>query len=89
MRRLQQVKALSDYKLDCLFEGGVHKIADIKPWLQSEAFKPLKDFTIFNRVENRNYYVAWLNEEVDLTADTLWHIGVTLEESLPALAALD
>ncbi len=90
MKKLQQVEPLSDFLLSCLFEGGVHKIADVKPYLQSEAFKSLKDMAVFNKVVNKLYYVEWLNEEVDLSADTLWHIGVeTASKQASSLAATD
>jgi hypothetical protein len=84
MRKLQRVKAVEDFTLVCTFENGVQKIADVKPYLQSEVFKPLLDVAVFNQVVNRDYYVSWLNEEVDLSADTLWHIGVDVSPSLVA-----
>ncbi len=30
-------------------------------------------------VQNRQYYVEWLDGEVDLSADTLWYIGELIE----------
>ncbi len=75
MRRLQSIEVKDDYTLACVFGNGESKIADIKPYLQSEVFKPLIDKTIFNQIKNKGNYVAWLNDEIDLSADTLWHIG--------------
>ena len=75
MRKIQMVKATDGYLLECFFDDGSTRMADIKPYLQTEAFQPLQDITIFKRVKNNQYYVSWRNEEVDLSADTLWHIG--------------
>lgn len=75
MRKLQIVKATDGYLLECSFDDGSIRMADIGPYLQTEAFRPLQDISIFKRVKNNQYYVSWRNEEVDLSADTLWHIG--------------
>lgn len=79
MRLLINVAPLSNYRLACIFDNGTEKVADITQYLQSEAFKPLQKPELFNKVQNRAYYVEWLDGEVDLSADTLWHIGVALQ----------
>ena len=76
MRTLRHVTPKDDYLLVCQFDNGVEKQADIKPYLHSEAFALLQKISVFHAVENNAYYVSWLNEAVDLSADTLWHIGV-------------
>ncbi len=76
MRTIINVKALSDFRLECLFNDGSRKIADIKPYLSAEAFKPLADPRIFSSMlSNQGYFVEWKNYDVDLSADTLWHIA--------------
>ncbi len=75
MHVLSQVIPLSDYQLALTFDTGETKVADIKPYLQTEAFRGLQNHVLFNTVENKAYYVEWLDGEVDLSADTLWHIG--------------
>jgi len=76
MRTLTNIKPLSDYRLECLFSDGTTKIADIKPFLDKEAFKPLTDPHVFaSALYNGGYFVEWKNYEVDLSADTLWHIS--------------
>jgi len=89
MKTLLNVKVLDDYKLGCLFDNGVTKITDIKPYLDAEAFLKLWDKTIFRRVEVKETYVSWLSDEVDLSADTLWHIGVdvALASQISSIAA--
>lgn len=79
MRILTNITPLSSYRLACVFDDGVEKVADITQYLQSEAFRLLQKPELFNKVQNRHYYVEWLDGEVDLSADTLWHIGVALQ----------
>ena len=75
MRLLTNVAPLNNYRLVCTFDNGVEKVADISHYLESEAFKPLHNLQLFSKVQNREYYVEWLDGEIDLSADTLWHIG--------------
>jgi hypothetical protein len=75
MRILNSVKPLDDYILDCEFTDGISKKVDIKPFLDKEAFKPLSNGANFLKVVNKNYFVEWLGLEIDLSADTLWHLG--------------
>jgi hypothetical protein len=78
MRTLTHIKALSDFRLECIFnDDSTTKIADIKPFLHAEAFKPLADYAIFSSaLVNWGYFVEWKNYDVDLSADTLWHIAI-------------
>lgn len=76
MRTLITITPLDNYCLECLFDDGSRKIADIKPYLDKDAFKPLKDSKIFeSALHNGGYFVEWKNYEIDLSADTLWHIS--------------
>jgi hypothetical protein len=81
MRHLTSITPLGNYRLACQFDNGVEKVADITQYLQSEAFRPLQNVDLFKTVENKEYYVEWLDGEVDLSADTLWHIGVDIQPS--------
>lgn len=76
MRTLSTVKPLENYRLQCTFDDGAHKIADISIYLNTPAFLPLQQQAIFNKVRNHHYFVEWADCEIDLSADTLWHIGV-------------
>lgn len=76
MRILTDIKALTDFQLECIFSDGNRKIADIKPMLGAEAFKPLSDPHIFaSMFSNKGYFVEWKDQDIDLSADTLWHIA--------------
>lgn len=79
MRLLTDITPLPDYRLICTFDDGTKKVADISQYLQSEVFKPLQNTELFNSVQNQQYYVEWLDGEVDLSADTLWHVGELVE----------
>lgn len=78
MKILTHITALNDFRLECLFEDGTKKIADIKPFLKTEAFKPLNDSEAFSKIKNRHYFVEWADHELDLSADTLWHISANV-----------
>jgi hypothetical protein len=76
MRTITDIKALSDYRLECVFDDGSKRIADIKPYLTAEAFKPLSDPRVFSAaLRNKGYFVEWKDQDIDLSADTLWHIS--------------
>ena len=76
MRTITNIRALSDYRLECVFNDGSVRIADIKPFLTAEAFKPLSDQHIFSsNLSNQGYFVEWKDHDIDLSADTLWHIS--------------
>jgi hypothetical protein len=77
MRILKDIKPLSDYRLKCLFSDGSTRIADIKPFLDKEAFKPVNDPQVFSsKLHNGGYFAEWKDYEADLSPDTLWHISV-------------
>ncbi len=75
MRILSDIKALPDYRIECVFDDGTKKIADIKPLLNKEVFKPLQNPLAFAKISNRKYFIEWSDYQVDLSADTLWHLG--------------
>ena len=76
MRTIQNIAVVDNYKLRCTFNNNVVKLADISVYLDAPAFKPLKNVAAFSKVLNKNYFVEWSSYEIDLSADTLWHIGV-------------
>jgi hypothetical protein len=76
MYELNQIKPLADYILECRFSNGVSKNVDLKPFLNKEAFVPLKEDGNFKKAVNKSYFVEWMGLDIDLSADTLWHLGV-------------
>jgi Protein of unknown function (DUF2442) len=75
MRTIQNITVVKDYKLRCTFNNNIVKVADISLYLDTPVFKVLQNKAAFNTVVNKSYFVEWSNYEVDLSADTLWHIG--------------
>jgi hypothetical protein len=76
MRTLSSVVALDNNRLQCTFDTGETKIADISIYMNAPVFEPIKQSKVFEQVSNKKYFVEWEEYEVDLSADTLWHIGV-------------
>jgi hypothetical protein len=75
MRSITSIIPTDDFLLLIKFENGVEKKFDIRPLLELPAFSPLKDTSVFKKVSNKGYFIEWQNEEIDLSADTLWHEG--------------
>jgi hypothetical protein len=83
MKKITKVEIKPPYEIVCTFEDGTIRIADLSQLFKSPVFKPLLNPTNFLNVENRGYFVEWPDWEVDLSADTLWHLGTNvLKETL-------
>lgn len=52
-------------------EDGQAGLFDVKRYLDSEAFSPLKDEAEFRRVRNGKYFIEW-DCGADLSADTIY-----------------
>ena len=78
MKQINSIHTENNFQLFITFEGGVEKKFDLKPYFQYPVFSVLNDEGIFKQVVNRNYFIEWENQEVDLSADTLWHEGKTI-----------
>jgi hypothetical protein len=76
MRTIRDIQPLENYRLKCIFDDGTIKTADISIYLEGNAFKPLLEKEQFNKVKNHFYFIEWPEHELDLSADTLWHIGI-------------
>jgi hypothetical protein len=59
-----------DYVLHIKAENGEEGLFDVKPYLESEAFAPLKDKNEFKRIYNGQYFIEW-DCGADLSADTI------------------
>ena len=66
-----------DYLLYIKAEDGKVGLFDIKPYLDSEAFAPLKDRSEFERIHNGKYFIEW-DCGADISVDTIqarWEIS--------------
>ncbi len=59
-----------NYVLYIKAEDGKAGLFDVKPYLESDAFSPLKDRDEFERIHNGKYFIEW-DCGADLTADTI------------------
>jgi hypothetical protein len=78
MHKIQKLQTKPDFTLLVLFENGIEKIVDCKPYLQFPVFQPLKIGTNFDGVSNHGHFIEWPTYEIDISADTLWADGVTI-----------
>jgi hypothetical protein len=67
---LLTVAPLDDHRLLIEISDGSEGIFDLKPYLDFEAFRPLKDYEEFSSVHNGGYFVEWPCG-ADLSADTI------------------
>ncbi len=75
MRTIISLQPMEDYQLLVKFDDGIEKKVDLKPYIQLPVFSILKDINIFQKVINKGYFIEWQGQEIDLSADTLWHDG--------------
>jgi hypothetical protein len=65
-----QVIPREDGTLFVAAEDGRSGVLDVRPYLESPAFTPLKSWAEFLQVRNGGYYVEW-RCGADLSADTI------------------
>lgn len=70
-----KVISLDNYLLRLTFKNGEERIFDMKPYLETEIFKSLKNETIFNSAKVSFDTVEW-NNEADIDPETLYNGGV-------------
>lgn len=71
MKKVIEAKANDDFSLDLKFNDGKLKRFDIKPYLNYEVFKPLKNVDYFKNVRIAFGTVQWQDEQ-DISPDTLY-----------------
>lgn len=69
------VRPLQDYRLWVRFTDGEAKIFDFKPLLDTPAFAPLKDITLFNSVYIDYGVTVWNGGDIDIAPETLYKDG--------------
>jgi len=69
--RVKNVVPEKDYTLRLWFTNGEEGIFDVKPYLDYEVFRPLKDEKMFNTVRPFIDTIQWANE-ADLCPDTVY-----------------
>ena len=68
--KIAKVTSREDGTLHVVAEDGRFGTFDVRPYLESQAFLPLKDWAEFSQVRNGGYYIEW-RCGADLSADTI------------------
>jgi len=72
-----RVQPEQNYMLRLWFANGEQRLFDMKPYLDFDVFKALKDNNIFNTATTFLGSVTWANNS-DLSYDTLYLEGVSM-----------
>ncbi|MDR0883410.1 MAG: DUF2442 domain-containing protein [Oscillospiraceae bacterium] len=72
---VKAINPLDDFRLWVMFSDGIEKIFSMKPYLHQQAFQPLKDVAIFNRVQLDHGIPVWLDGEIDIAPARLYVDG--------------
>ncbi|HEX8567301.1 MAG TPA: DUF2442 domain-containing protein [Pyrinomonadaceae bacterium] len=80
MKKVTAAKANDDYTLDLKFNDGSTKRFDVKPYLDYEVFKELKDLNRFKKIRIAFGTVRWENEQ-DISPETLYLEGKNIQEN--------
>jgi hypothetical protein len=67
---IEKVFPQDDFTLHVESEYGISGTFDVKPYLDSEIFEPLKNPDEFRKIRNGKYFVEW-QCGADLSADTI------------------
>lgn len=73
------VRPLEDYKLWLRFNTGETKIYDFKPLLNTLAFQPLTDTSVFQNVYIDYGIPSWNDGAIDIDPEVLYKEGVPAE----------
>ena len=68
--KITQIQTEANWVLSVVADDGRRGRFDVSPYLQYEAFAPLRDQTEFSKVVNGGYFVEW-DCGADLSADTI------------------
>lgn len=68
--KIAEVIPKEDFVLFIKADDGRAGLFDVKPYLESDAFAPLRDWREFERIRNGVYYIEW-ECGADLSVDTI------------------
>ena len=69
--RVTSVKVLEDYILELKFGNGEIGHFSMQPYLDYPVYRPLKDYTLFNKARATMGFISW-NQDIDMSPDTLY-----------------
>lgn len=82
--KLQSVRALDNYRLWIRFTNDEEKIFDFTPLLDSPAFSPLKDKSLFDKVYVEFGCPVWNNGEIDISPEYVYKEGIAYNTEISA-----
>ena len=74
MIKVTEAQANDDFSLDLKFSDGKRKYFEVKPYLDYEVFKPLKELNYFKRIKIAFGTVQWMDKQ-DISPETLYLEG--------------
>jgi hypothetical protein len=74
VKKVIAAKANDDFTLDLKFNGGSIKCFDVKPYLDYQVFKELKNLNRFKKIRIAFGALQWENEQ-DISPETLYLEG--------------
>lgn len=77
--KVSGVRPLPKHQLWVRFSNGQAKVVDFKPLLDSPAFAPLKDETVFHGVYIDYGVAVWCDGDIDIGTDYLFMHGVAAD----------
>ena len=68
--RIEKIEAKDDYTIQIKLNDGRNGFFNVKPYLEYEAFRGLKELELFKQVVNGGYFIEW-SCGADLSLDTI------------------
>ena len=75
---IKDIEVLEDYKILIKYENGKIKIYDMKPNLNYEAFKNLKNYELFKKVHPAGETIEWGTGE-DVNPEDLYYNSIEVK----------
>jgi hypothetical protein len=78
---VKSVRALDNYRLWIRFSTGEVKVFDFNPILDSPAFAPLKEKSVFENVYLDYGCPVWKDGEIDISPEWIYKEGVEIKKA--------
>ena len=80
--RMVEVSPKPNWILSIVAEDGRIGYFDVSPYLEYEAFEPLRDLNEFTKINNGEYFIEW-DCGADLSADTIEGRWQVVDQRMP------
>lgn len=78
--KVSGIRPMEDFLLWIRFSTGEAKVFDFKPLLNSPAFAPLQDESVFRGVYIDYGVAVWMDGDVDIAPEYLYRNSISYEE---------